>query len=38
MKNKWSINFSLKNKKNPENHNININVAKKCFGKINEPL
>ena len=30
--------FSLKTKKNPGYDDINFNVAKKCFGEINEPI
>ena len=43
-KNSLSINelkeafFSLKSKKNPGYNDINFNVAKKCFGEINEPI
>ena len=43
-KNSLSINklkeafFSLKTNENPGYDNINVNVFKKCFGEINEPL
>ena len=30
--------FSLKTNKSPRYDDINFNVAKKCFGEINEPL